>query len=119
MRIRLKEEKGITILTLVIVIIILIIISGVTIYNVNEAINSAKLSAFTTELKIMQAQVNTMNEKMINEEEINVDGTIYKGKGEENKYLGIQEIGNKITGDLEKKADEAFNACRNFSRRKG
>ena len=116
MRTKIREEKGITLLTLIIVIIILIIISGVTIYNVNEAVNSAKLSAFTTELKIMQAQVNTMNEKMRNNEDINVYGTIYRGKGE-NNFSGIQEIGQTITGDIERQANEAFGACRSFSTR--
>lgn len=115
MKIGIREEKGITLLMLVIIIIILVIISGVTIYNVNEAIDSAKLSAFTTELKIMQAQVNTMNKKMKNDEEINVNGSIYKGKGRD--FPGIQDIGQKITEDLEKQANEAFNACRSFSGR--
>ena len=106
-----SNNSGVTLVTLGIIIIVLMIISGMTIYSVSEAVNSAKKNAFTTELKIMQAQVNLLNEKMKNNEEITVDGTKYKGSGEEKGIKGIQEIGYEITGSYSKQADEAFKSA--------
>lgn len=99
-----NNEKGITMIALVITIVVLIILASVATYSGIQSINSAKLTLFTTELKIMQTQVNSLNQKMVNNETITINGKIYKGDGtskdQNNQPIsGIQEIGN----DLEEK----------------
>ena len=65
-----KNDKAITLIALVITIVILIILSSIAIYSGKEIIESSKLTAFTTELKIMQAKVNELYDK---KEEININ----------------------------------------------
>lgn len=103
MKTKMRGNSGVTLVTLGIVVVVLMIMAGMTIYNVSAAVNSARLNAFTTELRIMQAQVNSLNEKMRNDEEITVDGNNYKGEE-------IAQIGQEINGNLQEKANEAFDA---------
>ncbi len=111
MKEKIKQESGVTLLVLVITIVILLLIASMAVYSVSEAINSSKMTAFTTELKIMQSQVNLLNEKMRNGEEVNLDGAIYKGNGSEENTIGIQEIGKSIKDkDIAIQADVALEA---------
>ena len=79
-----KKENGITLMSLVITIVILIILASIATYSGIEVIKSSKLTKFTTEMKIMQTQVNELYQKMQDG-----DTTI--------KELGkiISEIGNQ------------------------
>ena len=72
MRIR-KNTKGITLISLVITIIIIIILASVATYSGIKVVNSSKLAAFTTELKIMQTQVNKLYDERTDDEET-IDG---------------------------------------------
>ncbi len=76
-----KNQKGITLITLVITIIVLTILTSIATYSGISVINSSKLTAFTTKMKIMQTQVNTIYEE---------DKT--------------REIGVEITGDIRNKS---------------
>ena len=58
-----KGERAITIIALIITIIVIIIIAGVTTYSGIESINTAKKTAFISELEMIQAKVNTIYEK--------------------------------------------------------
>ena len=108
----LKQEKGITLIALAITVIVLIIIASMSIYSANEAMNSSKMTAFTTELKIMQSQVELLNEKMRNNKEVTINDTKYQGSGDkENNILGIQEIGKPITDtQISEQAYKALNS---------
>ena len=79
-----KKENGITLMSLVITIVILLILASIATYSGIEVIKSSKLTKFTTEMKIMQTQVNELYQKMQDG-----DTTI--------KELGkiISEIGNQ------------------------
>lgn len=79
-----KKENGITLMSLVITIVILIILASIATYSGIEVIKSSKLTKFTTEMRIMQIQVNELYQKMQDG-----DTTI--------KELGkiISEIGNQ------------------------
>ena len=79
-----KKENGITLMSLVITIVILIILASIATYSGIEVIKSSKLTKFTTEMRIMQTQVNELYQKMQDG-----DTTI--------KELGkiISEIGNQ------------------------
>lgn len=75
-----KEAKGITLISLVITIIILLILASVATYSGISVIKHSKLVAFTTELKIMQTQVNELYEKWRNEEEVNGKNVLELGQ---------------------------------------
>jgi len=59
----LKNQKGITLITLVITIVILIIITGVVTYNGVETVNTSQKTAFISELEMIQAKVNVIYEE--------------------------------------------------------
>ncbi len=58
-----KNQKGITLITLVITIVVMIIIAGVATYSGIESVKSAQITAFKTELEMIQAKVNVIHEK--------------------------------------------------------
>ena len=55
-----KKQEGITLISLVITIIVLSILASVATYSGVSVIKSSKMTAFTTELKIMQTKINTI-----------------------------------------------------------
>lgn len=69
-----KKENGITLMSLVITIVILLILASIATYSGIEVIKSSKLTKFTTEMKIMQTQVNNLYQKYKNNETIEIDG---------------------------------------------
>lgn len=81
-----KDKKGITLIALIITVIILSILASVATYSGINVIKSSQLTAFTTELKIMQTQVNR----------------IYQEKEENQVY------GKDITGEIETQARKVF-----------
>ncbi len=83
-----KKQKGITLISLVVTIIILSILASIATYSGVSVIKSSKLTIFTTELKIMQAQVNE----------------IYQDRDPSKVY------GEEITGEIKARADSIFTA---------
>jgi len=61
-----KNNKGITLMALVITIVILIILASIGTYSGIQVVKSAQFTAFSTELKIMQTQVNKLYEEKKN-----------------------------------------------------
>jgi Tfp pilus assembly protein PilE len=57
-KIKLSNNHGITMLALVITVILMLILTGLTYSYGKDTIESAKMTAFTTELQIMQIEVN-------------------------------------------------------------
>lgn len=70
---KLKNNKGITLMALVITIIILIILASIGTYSGVQVVKSAQFTAFSTELKIMQTQVNKLYEEKKNGNDEYVD----------------------------------------------
>lgn len=58
-----KKQKGITLISLIVTIIVLSILASIATYSGINVIRSSKYTAFTTELKIMQTQVNAIYEE--------------------------------------------------------
>ena len=58
-----RDGKGITLVSLVITIAVLIILAGITTYSGINIIRQSKLNAFTTEMKVMQTEVNDLYDK--------------------------------------------------------
>lgn len=58
-----RGNEGITLITLVITIAVLIILASIGTYSGIEVIRQAKLSQFTSEMKIMQTEVNELYDR--------------------------------------------------------
>lgn len=80
-----ENKKGITLVSLVITIIVLLILASIATYSGINVIQSSKFTAFTTELKIMQTQVNATYQE---------DST--------------KELGDELTENIKKQADIVF-----------
>ena len=96
-----KSNSGITLVALVVTIVVLLILATVATYSGIEAIDNTKMTTFTAELKIMQTHVNELYDKYTNGGSVIVDETTYSGNGEsngENTTLGIQDLGDSISG---------------------
>ena len=97
-----KNHNGITLMALVITIIILIILASIGTYSGIQVVKSAQFTAFSTELKIMQTQVNKLYEKKKNNEKILLN----------NVETDIEDIGTAISSssEVQTQANKAFNA---------
>ena len=62
------NSKGVTLVALIITIIVLIIIASIATYSGIDIIRSSRLTSFTTEMKIMQTEVNELYEQWRNGE---------------------------------------------------
>ena len=103
-----KIDSGITLVSLVITMIVLLILTSITIYSGVSTIHSARLTKFTTQLKIMQQKVNELYDCYTNNKTVILNGIEYVGKGETitetingeiqtvQSKPGIQEIGQDI-----------------------
>lgn len=87
-----EKENGITLMSLVITIVILLILASIATYSGIEVIKSSKLTKFTTEMKIMQTQVNELYQKM-------QDGD-----------TTVKDLGKSISSNNQTQVDEVFDA---------
>ncbi len=98
-----KNNSGITLVSLVITIIVLLILSSIAVYSGISTVRSARLTKFTTELKMMQQKVNELYDSYTNNKSVTVNGIEYIGQGQveteaEEAIPGIQEIGQDPSG---------------------
>ena len=111
-----KNNAGITLVSLVITIIVLIILASISVYSGISTIRSAKLTKFTTELKVMQQKVNELYDSYADNKTVMVNGIEYVGKGQvatetELEKRGIQEIGKMPESIFDAgKLDEIFSS---------
>lgn len=68
-----KQEKGLTMVSLVVMLLVIAIISAVTIYYGTGIIRSAKLESLKTDMLLIQAKIKTV------EEQANFEGTALVG----------------------------------------
>jgi type II secretory pathway pseudopilin PulG len=115
-----KSEKGVTLIALVLTLIVLAILVSVIGYSGTKTVNYAKLTAFTTEMRIMQSKVNELYEEykngnddiLNNGEELSEDTPNIKvftalGIEDYSKYRYFDEETIKSLG-LEEITDEFF-----------
>lgn len=105
-----KSKRGITLITLIITVVVLLIIASIATYSGIDIIKSSKFTAFSTELKIMQTQVNNIYQKYKDNNTITIDGVTYYGETEKDNQekQTILEIGEELTGDIQTQADKVF-----------
>ena len=70
MKKEINSAKGITLIALKVTIIVILILSSVGTYSGIEAVKTAQLNKFISEMKIMQVQVNNIYDKYKNGEEV-------------------------------------------------
>ena len=88
-----KNTKGITLISLIIMVIVLVILASIATYSGIDIIKSSKFTAFSTELKIMQTQVNTIYQ---DKDKANIGEEITEGssiKAKANKVFTANESG--------------------------
>lgn len=119
-----KNNAGITLVSLVITVIVLLILASIAVYSGVSTIRSARLTKFTTELKMMQQKVNELYDSYINNKSVTVNGVEYVGQGEYTTQntedgqtqtvqtkLGIQDIGKDPEGLFNSnRLEEVFSA---------
>lgn len=90
------NSKGVTLIALVVTILLLLILASVATYSGIGVINSSKLTAFTTEMKIMQIQVNNLYDQWkngdINKDELGKDLTYNTSVQEQANTVLINEL---------------------------
>lgn len=64
-----RKNKGVTLVALVVTVVVMAILAGTAVYNGTKAIEKANKQQFISELEIVQAKVNTIYEKMQNNEQ--------------------------------------------------
>ena len=88
-----KNTRGITLISMTIMVIVLVILASIATYSGIDVVRSSKLTAFSTELNIMQAQVNTMYQ---DKDKTNMGEEIAEGssiKAQANKVFTTDESG--------------------------
>ena len=96
-----KENSGITLLTLVITIIVLLILATISTYSGITIVENLKFNKYTAQMKTMQSQINLIYEKYKNEETISINGNSYTGEK-------ILDIGSNVTSEVTAKKDKIF-----------
>ena len=61
---KIKENKGITLISLIVTIIVLMIIAGITVYNGKDTIKQAKLEGLRTNMLLIQAKAKEYVEEV-------------------------------------------------------
>ena len=98
---RKENKRGITLISLVITILVLLILTTVSTYSGIKAITNSKFTNFTTMMKVMQLEINSLYEKYKNGDTISVNGTNYSGEQ-------ISRIESNVTSEVSAKKDKIF-----------
>ncbi len=96
-----KENSGITLLSLVITIIVLLILATISTYSGITIVENLKFNKYTAQMKTMQSQINLIYEKYKNGETISINGNSYTGEK-------ILDIGSIVTSEVTAKKDKIF-----------
>ena len=89
-----KNNKGITMISLVIVVVIMILLAYITAYESNELISIARVQSVTTDLLLIQAKVRIINEKVIFEND-KENTQLYVGDKLSNSVEVLNKLKNK------------------------
>ncbi len=73
------KDSGVTLISLVTTIVILLILASIATYSGVEVIKQTQFTKFSTQLKMMQTQVNELYDKYSNNQTIEVSGKKYTG----------------------------------------
>lgn len=84
-----SNESGITLLTLVIMLVVMLILLSVATYSGLQVVNMSKVKKFTTEMEILQSQINKLSSEK---------GTFDEDDGEvvESGSIHYQDLSNRL-----------------------
>lgn len=66
--IKMRKNKGITLISLAITVLVMAILATTVVYNGRNAVDNSKKQQFVSDLEMVQAKVNTISTKMMNNE---------------------------------------------------
>ena len=69
-KLEIGEVKGITLISLIVTIVVLLILASIATYSGVGIIRQSKLNRFTTEMKVMQTEVNDLYDRYSNGEDV-------------------------------------------------
>lgn len=95
-----KNNKGVTLVSLVITIVVLIIISGITVNVSNDVSEQARLQDLKTNMLLIQAKAKTLAEE-VNFETANLDATKEEDAKKIAEIKGTKLIGTKFDSSEE------------------
>ena len=100
-----REQKGITLISLAIMIVVITIIASISFTTGKDTVELAQREVRISELKVIQAEINSIYEKYINDKEIFVRGENRIYKGTEIKNIGenvstVSEQANKALASI-------------------
>lgn len=99
-----KNNKGITMISLIIIVIIMILLASITVYEANELVAITRVQSVTTNLLLIQAQVRIINEKVVFENDEDKKADYYMGSklSSNNEMLNSLKSKGIITSDEDK-----------------
>lgn len=100
---RVKNEKGITLLVLVITIIVLLILAGVGITQVGDILEQVNKETICTDMLLIQAKAKVLNEKA----NFNKDETMLKGQ-KLSDMVGNEQINNLKSQGIISETEEQY-----------
>ena len=86
-----EDKKGITLVSLVVTIAVLIILASIATYSGVNVIRQSKLNRFTTEMKIMQTEINSLYDKYSNGTEEEKANILNYGKSLDSEAENVEE----------------------------
>lgn len=107
-----KNENGISLITLLVTVVIMIIITSITMYSGFEAYDSMKVQAFVGKMKSLQERIDIYCDKY-SVREINAMGTNYDEANPKAKEVLDKVIASNAMGEL-KSWTELDNATANY-----
>lgn len=90
-----KSERGITLVSLMVTIIVILIIAGVATYSGMESVDTAKKTAFISEMEMIQAKVNIIYEKRKTNEQ---DLEYYNNIGQDINKVSVSKLDTVLSG---------------------
>ena len=96
------NNDGVTLMSLVITIIVLLLLASIATYSGVNIVKQSKFTKFTTQLKMMQTQVNELYEKYSGNQSIEINGKKYTGTEIANigKEISTLSQKNKVFNNL-------------------
>ena len=106
---KMNNNKGITMLSLVIVVILMILLASITAYESNELISIARVQSVTTDLLLIQAKVRIINEKVVFENDEEEKSKLFVGTMLfAEHHVFIEMCDNNIITEEESKNNEYY-----------
>lgn len=96
---KMKNNKGITMISLVIMVLLMILLASITAYEANGLISISRVQSVTTDLLLIQAKVRIINEKEVFEKDEEKSWILGDKLSEHTDILSVLKEKNIISSD--------------------